>query len=334
MYIQLIDMTNGPLVSVIVPNYNYAQYLAGRFDSILNQTLGDFELIVLDDASTDGSMEVIERYAGDGCVAHVVRNETNSGSPFAQWRHGLELARGKYVWIAEADDLAVPELLERAVGALEATPEGVLAFVGCHTIDENGDPGAEDYDNWKECPRKLEGGYEAFDGKEYLRRNLYWQNYIYNASGAVFRREAVRMGVFDEIRHMRHSGDWYFWADLVSRGRVVEVYEKLNRMRRHSSSVTQKGVARRPLDIITQDLENMAYVERLTEISAYRRAIRRGVFLKRLGRSPLPKEVKREARRVAREIFGANLLHYLFERVNKPFAPVVKWVVTREKDRL
>lgn len=90
-----------PIVSVIVPNYNYSRYLNSRIDSILAQTFSDYELILLDDASTDDSAQVLEQYRDNEHVTHLIVNEKNSGSPFVQWKRGMELARGKYIWIAK-----------------------------------------------------------------------------------------------------------------------------------------------------------------------------------------------------------------------------------------
>ena len=76
-------------VSVIVPNYNYARYLPMRIESILNQTFTDFELILLDDASTDESVSVLEKYRNNKHVSHIVVNEQNTGSPVQQWMKGI-----------------------------------------------------------------------------------------------------------------------------------------------------------------------------------------------------------------------------------------------------
>ena len=83
-----------PLVSVIVPNYNYSRYLNSRIDSILAQTFSDYELILLDDASTDDSAQVLEQYGGNEHVTHLIVNEKNSGSPFVQWKRGMENISG------------------------------------------------------------------------------------------------------------------------------------------------------------------------------------------------------------------------------------------------
>ena len=107
-----------PTVSVIVPNYCHAPYLEQRIESILQQTFQDFELILLDDCSTDGSREILERYRNHPKVSGIFYNERNSGSPFKQWKKGLSKATGDYVWIAESDDFSSPCFLERCVRIL------------------------------------------------------------------------------------------------------------------------------------------------------------------------------------------------------------------------
>ena len=91
-------------VSIIVPNYNHEKYLDERIQSILNQTYQDFEIIILDDCSTDNSKFVIEKFRNNEHVSHIVYNEQNSGSTFKQWERGFELAKGELIWIAESDD--------------------------------------------------------------------------------------------------------------------------------------------------------------------------------------------------------------------------------------
>ena len=103
-----------PRVSVIVPNYRYAHYLEERIESIIGQTLKPHEIIFLDNASPDDSVEVVRRLARHSSVPiQIVVNEKNNGSTFLQWLKGLSLATGDLVWIAESDDSAHPCFLER-----------------------------------------------------------------------------------------------------------------------------------------------------------------------------------------------------------------------------
>ncbi len=99
-------------VSVIVPNYNHAPFLEERINSILNQTHQNFELILLDDASTDKSVDVLKKYSDHKKVSHFIINKNNSGSPFKQWEKGLALTKGDFIWIAESDDSCDVNFLE------------------------------------------------------------------------------------------------------------------------------------------------------------------------------------------------------------------------------
>ena len=124
-------------VSVIVPNYNHAPYLRQRLDSIFNQTYQDFEVIILDDYSTDNSREIIEEYRSRPQLSHIVYNETTSGSPFKQWAKGFDLAKGEYIWIAESDDWAEVNFLDELVSALDQDNSLALAFCeNCWEFEE------------------------------------------------------------------------------------------------------------------------------------------------------------------------------------------------------
>src|SRR5712692_7414539 len=125
-----------PTVSVIIPSYNHARFLRQRIESVLRQTYQDFEVILLDDCSTDDSRSILSEYAGDPRV-RMEFNEVNSGSTFKQWNKGVRLARGEYVWIAESDDYADERLVERLVRVLDADPEVTLAYCRSWNIGSN-----------------------------------------------------------------------------------------------------------------------------------------------------------------------------------------------------
>ena len=102
-----ISFANHKKVSAIIPNFNYEKYLDERIDSILFQTYPVSELIILDDCSTDHSVQLIEeriRANRTGIPMKLIKNDKNSGSVFAQWQKAFASATGDYVWIAEADD--------------------------------------------------------------------------------------------------------------------------------------------------------------------------------------------------------------------------------------
>jgi glycosyltransferase involved in cell wall biosynthesis len=243
----LLDFVGAPLpkVSVIVPNYNYAGYIESRINSILDQRVPFYELIVLDDASTDNSLAVIERLAAvRGAHLRIVRNETNSGSVFKQWNKGVELARGDYVWIAEADDLAEPGFLGSVMGAMNDS-QVVMGYCESKQIDGNGHVLAENYhdytkdisaDHWRDSRRQ--------SGRQEIENHLAIKNTVPNVSAVVFRRDALKSAIIrekDYLARFRIAGDWLIYTAVLDQGDIVFVSDALNLHRRHRAGVTIGG---------------------------------------------------------------------------------------------
>ena len=113
-------------VSVVVPNYNYEAFLVERIYSILSQTEKIHELIILDDCSKDNSRELIDQIV-EKLKPYIniqkVYNEQNSGIAFKQWQKGFNLAKGDYVWIAEADDYCDKNMLKVLLKAVKKDPK-------------------------------------------------------------------------------------------------------------------------------------------------------------------------------------------------------------------
>src|SRR5450759_685207 len=127
-----------PKVSVIVPNYNHAKYLFQRLDSIFNQTFQDFELILLDDCSTDNSFELLKGYSTHPKVSHFIVNKQNSGSTFKQWAKGIELGRGEFLWIAESDDVCEINFLEKVLLPFQKYDNAGLVYCQSWSINDTG----------------------------------------------------------------------------------------------------------------------------------------------------------------------------------------------------
>lgn len=227
-----------PLVSIIIPNYNHSRYLKQRIDSVLNQSFQDFELIILDDCSTDNSCTVIEEYTSSNKVSHIVFNEKNSGSTFIQWQKGFSLAKGKYIWIAESDDYADLTFLEKLVSLLENNSDCQIAFSCSYTIDENGSVLADDWDRNK----MAKGIYSKFEGSEFIKARMLFNNSIYNASMVVFRKSVLDK-IDNRFMDFSYCGDWFFWYKICLQGTVIRYNEKLNYFRQHFSKVSPKAEA-------------------------------------------------------------------------------------------
>jgi glycosyltransferase involved in cell wall biosynthesis len=229
-------------VSVVVPSYNYERYLAKRISTILAQTYPLYEVIVLDDASRDNSVEVAGRLLKDSGIDYrIVRNEINSGSVFLQWQRGAELARGEIVWIAEADDLSDPPFLRTVLRAFD-DPGVVLSYCESRQIDEHGGVLADNYHDYVADlgPERWTRSWIA-DGDEEIRRYLAVKNTIPNVSAVLMRREKlvhVLREHIDEIRSYRVAGDWRTYLLLLAGGRLAYFPESLNQHRRHRHGVT------------------------------------------------------------------------------------------------
>jgi len=168
-----------PKLSVIIPNYNHARFLPKRIESVLQQTFQDFELILLDDCSTDESRSILSKYADDPRV-RIEFNDVNSGSTFKQWNKGVRLARGEYVWIAESDDYADERMLERLMSVLDDDPKVAFAYcrAWCVTDDERLD-GFADSHLTDLHPSRWTGDF-CVEGLEECRNYLVRRNTIVN----------------------------------------------------------------------------------------------------------------------------------------------------------
>jgi glycosyltransferase involved in cell wall biosynthesis len=222
-------------VSVIIPNYNHAKFLPQRVDSVLNQTYQDFEIVFLDDASTDDSVEVMSGYLDNTKFSHIIFNEVNTSSPFKQWRRGIDLAVGEYVWIAESDDFAEPTFLEKLVQKLDSLPSIGLAYSESFEVNEYGvfmNYMAHHYydlslDRWKSD--YVNNGID--ECVFYLSR----KNTIPNASAVLFRKEFVS-ALSSDIEKYKLCGDWLFWIKILLNSDLAFVAEPLNSFRCHDKT--------------------------------------------------------------------------------------------------
>ncbi|QKC93902.1 glycoside hydrolase family 99-like domain-containing protein [Mesorhizobium sp. NZP2298] len=227
-----------PAVSIIVPNYNYARYLRERMDSILGQSFQDFELIILDDASTDGSQSILNYYAGVHGT-RVIVNDRNSGAPYPQWFKGMALARADLIWIAEADDVSDPSFLETLV-PLFRDPGVKFAFCASKIINDRSEtvgdylssPYLTDLSNFK-----WRRSYQVSAAQE-VNEGLGVKNTVINISAAVFRKFDITPDFVGHVLSLPTSGDWYFILEAIRNGSVAYEAALLNHHRRHDDSVT------------------------------------------------------------------------------------------------
>jgi glycosyltransferase involved in cell wall biosynthesis len=267
-----------PKVSVIVPNYNHAGFVGRRIESILKQTYVDFELVVLDDASTDNSCEVIRGFQNEPRL-RFIECQPNSGNTFVQWNRGVAMTGGEYVWIAESDDYAAPALLETLVSRLDRFPKAGLACCNSWIVDERG-----------KILGSTDARFQSFDkqhwtcdsvgsGVDECRRYLAFECTIPNASAVVFRRSLYdAVGGADESYKL--CGDWAFWIDVAIASDIAFVADRLNFYRRHAQTVRRKMGDRIYLGEMTRIRTELA--QRLSFSPAELRRLRNDFRVRRL----------------------------------------------------
>ncbi len=233
-------------VTCVVPNYNYAQYLPERLGSIFGQTLAPASILVLDDGSIDDSAAVVQREAARaGRAVCWIASASNSGRVFGQWRRAAELAETEFVWIAEADDLAEPGLLDALCRAMRDAPDAVFAFADSRAVDGAGTTlWADHQDYYRESGTSLLAESGVIAGDAFLASCLGARNLVLNASAVLWRRSALlaaldRSGT--KLEEFRLAGDWYLYAEAVAGGgSVAYVAQPLNVHRRHADGVTRR----------------------------------------------------------------------------------------------
>jgi glycosyltransferase involved in cell wall biosynthesis len=287
-------MSLSPLVSVIIPNYNHAPYLKQRIDSVLQQTFQDFEVIILDDKSTDNSKDVIESYRNHEKISHIVYNEQNSGSTFKQWKKGLDLSKGQWIWIAESDDVAELDFLKKLTAKIESTTS--LIFCASNIIDEHGK--LSSYLGSKHFPNpaffnKLKFLPEQPNKISFLTEEMYNFNHIVNASSVLFKK-SYTPDLISISNQYKLCGDWIFWIKLIEQGDFLYVNEGLNNFRTHSSTVRNNSdnkifayfenaqITNYLFEQYGSKALNKIYADYLIYIyfNRYSKEIRKGTFLK------------------------------------------------------
>ncbi len=244
---KLYELSGDPLprITAVLPNYNYASYLADRIKSIAAQTFPIEELLLLDDHSTDDSDSVIRtlmeeyRHTFPGGITYI-RNEQNSGV-FQQWIRGATLAKGDLIWIAEADDSCLPKLQARLVQAFRYDPKVKIAYAQSALMNEKDEIYAE---NMKAHTYSISPGkwnFEGiFDARTEIETTLAIRNTIPNASATLIRKEAI-LEIPEEVFSYRVVGDWFAYLHIMQNGRVAFYPESLNLYRRHRNSVVAKN---------------------------------------------------------------------------------------------
>jgi hypothetical protein len=240
-----------PAVSVLTPAFDVARFIGAALDSVLAQTTRDWEMVVVDDGSQDGTAAVVSSRRDPRI--RLIRQE-NAGVSAARNR-AIAAARGEAILFLDADDWLAPDALARLSAALHAAPEAVGAYGAFAFVAEDAGPG--------DPPSRRKTG--PFPGGDILGRLLV-ENLFANGGHLLLRRDAVkRAGPF--LSHVRYGEDWEYWIRLALQGpfAVVPGAEPLLFVRQRSGSAYNR-MARDPAAFrpaMQAIFGNPALVERL-----------------------------------------------------------------------
>jgi glycosyltransferase involved in cell wall biosynthesis len=259
---------NCPLISVVVPSYNHAQFIQAALQSVGDQTYKQIELIVIDDCSSDETVTLAAEWlALNGsklAYTRLLRNQRNLGAD-TTINCGVRASKGRFVTILNSDDMFIATRLERMLSALTSS-NGSLAFSKVAGIDEAGAlllPAT--------LPKVLQGAFEQADrsraidpafGFGFLRGNL-----AISTGNILFSRELYDR--LDGFRSLKYVHDWDFILRALVITEPIYVEEELYLYRLHGSNSFSQ-------------LADVAEIETEVVLSTFRRLLRQGPVLNRL----------------------------------------------------
>lgn len=256
---------NTPLISVIIPNFNHAEFLKQRIDSVLNQTYNNIEVFLLDDCSSDDSKEILLSYKHSPQVKEIIFNEKNSGSTFKQWEKGFALANGQYIWIAESDDYCDIHFLENLVEKIIDNRIAII-YANSHFVDSK-----------NQIIKKAKGkGYTRYSGHDFIKKRMGCGNQIINASAVIFNKECLSK-IPNDYNTYKAGGDYLFWIYLAEQGDVIYVHHPLNYFRQHNHKVTPNA-AKSGL-VFSEVIKIFSYLQRRGYLKGWRAHIAHGYFI-------------------------------------------------------
>jgi len=212
-----------PTISVVMPVYNRADLLPRAINSILNQTYKDFELIIVDDASTDSSAIIAQQYAQKDGRIKLLKNDKNKGIAYSR-NKGMDKAKGKYIAIMDSDDQSLPFRLEKSLKVLEENPKYVALSGGTINIDEK--ISAQDILNWNQYN---------------IVKNNFAISFIFNNTFAnaasIFKRDFAQQNNIRYNESYVSAEDYDFWKQFVFKGgELLTIYEPFTFIRYHYSN--------------------------------------------------------------------------------------------------
>ena len=242
-------------VSVVIPNYNYENFMLPRLYSILAQTEKIHELIILDDCSKDNSRALIDRIVeqiSPYIKVQKIYNKENSGCAFKQWKKGFAQATGEYVWIAEADDCCDKTLLKNLIKPIKENKKIYISYADTAFInawDKIILPTIKpEIDIMK--TNHWENDF-VDNGLEEIEKYTFLNCIIANVSSCIIKKDNYD-DIFEKIIEYKQAGDWLFYVSVMKKGDIAFYNKPLNYYRLHGNNVTSVTKKQKHFDEIVR----------------------------------------------------------------------------------
>lgn len=238
------------MISVVIPVYNASGTLIGTLESVLAQTYQDYEVILVDDCSSDASGNIINDYERIHENFHAVFNEKNSGVGYCR-NKGIKMAAGEYVAFLDSDDIWEPDKLEKQVGLIEKHPDGLIYYTGSSFIDSDG----KRLDTILKVRKNI-------DYKELLKQN------IISCSSVVVRKNIIEEHLFSLERNCHE--DFACWLSILKDGgEAYGIDEPLLIYRLQEKSKSSNKIHSAIMNWKTYKISGLNLMERIKYMSFY-----------------------------------------------------------------
>jgi len=256
-----MNKTAKELISVVVTSYNHAEYLDVRMQSLLNQTYPNLEIIVVDDCSSDNSVEVLGKFK-EYPLMQIVALKENGGYANAS-NLGVSMSKGEFIMFAECDDFNEPKQIETLYNAMAEHDNIGVAYSRSNMVDAKGEVFGDDFGEYREEAFKNMCSQDTLITSQQIQRFFLHSCVIPNMSAALMRKKLFQL-VGGLSSDYKACADWDFWCRLSAKCDFFYVAECLNNFRNHATSVrSTAGVYLSLSEMI--DLLNKAY--RTTKLS-------------------------------------------------------------------
>ncbi|MCC6544913.1 MAG: glycosyltransferase [Nitrospirae bacterium] len=214
-----------PKVSVIIPTYNREKYIVETLESVFAQTFTDFEVIVIDDGSTDHTADILKPYLG-----RIIYMQKENGGPGSARNVGLKVVKGEYIAFLDSDDLWLANKLDIQVKFMDHHPEAGLVFTDYEVFCED------------ETGKDIESRKVLIQGDDYSFRRLFQRNFIPTLT-VIIRKSCINnVGLFDESKELIVGEDYELWLRIAMRYGIGHIHEITARYREHSNNIVGAGL--------------------------------------------------------------------------------------------